>query len=71
MRIAVMGSGGFGGYFGALLARGGADVRFIARGAHLEAMQQEGLRVEGGPGPFHLERVRATDDPRRSGRSIL
>jgi 2-dehydropantoate 2-reductase len=67
MRIAVMGSGGFGGYFGPLLARGGADVRFIARGAHLEAMQQEGLRVEGGPGPFHLEHVRATDDPREIG----
>lgn len=63
MRIAVMGSGGFGGYFGALLARGGADVTFIARGAHLEAMQREGLGVEGGPAPFHLEQVQATGDP--------
>ena len=63
MRIAVVGSGGLGGYFGALLAKGGADVRFIARGAHLEAMQADGLRVDGGPDPFHLERVRATDDP--------
>jgi 2-dehydropantoate 2-reductase len=67
MRIAVMGSGGFGGYFGGLLARSGADVTFIARGAHLEAMQREGLRVEGGPAPFHLERVRATDDPQEIG----
>jgi 2-dehydropantoate 2-reductase len=67
MRIAVMGSGGFGGYFGALLARGGADVEFIARGAHLETMQREGLRVEGGPEPFHLEQIRATDDPREIG----
>lgn len=63
MRVAVMGSGGLGGYFGALLAKGGTDVSFIARGAHLEAMQRDGLRVEGGPEPFHLECVRATDDP--------
>ena len=67
MRIAVMGSGGFGGYFGALLARGGADVTFMARGAHLEAMQRDGLGVEGGPAPFHLERVQATGDPQEIG----
>jgi 2-dehydropantoate 2-reductase len=58
-----MGSGGLGGYFGALLARGGAEVSFIARGAHLEAMRKRGLRVEGGPDPFELEHVVATDDP--------
>jgi 2-dehydropantoate 2-reductase len=63
MRVAVMGSGGLGGYFGALLARGGADVRFVARGAHLEAMQRDGLRIEGGPDQFQLVHVRATDDP--------
>lgn len=63
MRIAVMGSGGLGGYFGALLARGGADVAFIARGAHLEAMRKRGLRIDGGPEPFHLEAVLATDEP--------
>jgi 2-dehydropantoate 2-reductase len=63
MRVAVMGSGGLGGYFGALLAKGGTDVSFIARGAHLEAMQRDGLRVEDGPEPFHLECVRASDDP--------
>ena len=63
MRIAVMGSGGLGGYFGALLARGGSEVSFIARGAHLEAMKEGGLRVEGGPDPFYLEHVRVTDDP--------
>jgi 2-dehydropantoate 2-reductase len=45
MRIAVLGSGGIGGYYGALLAKGGHDVAFIARGAHLEAMQQRGLTV--------------------------
>jgi 2-dehydropantoate 2-reductase len=39
MRIAVLGSGGIGGYYGALLARAGHEVAFIARGAHLEAIQ--------------------------------
>jgi 2-dehydropantoate 2-reductase len=63
MRIAVMGSGGLGGYFGGLLARGGAEVVFIARGAHLEAMRRDGLRIEGGPDPFRLQHVRATDNP--------
>jgi 2-dehydropantoate 2-reductase len=67
MRVAVMGSGGLGGYFGALLARGGADVSFIARGPHLEAMRRGGLRIEGGSEPFDLEQVHATDDPREVG----
>jgi 2-dehydropantoate 2-reductase len=63
MRVAVMGSGGLGGYFGALLARGGAEVSFIARGTHLELMRQQGLRIEGGPDPFVLDDVRASSDP--------
>ena len=66
LRIAFMGSGGLGGYFGARLAQGGADVRFIARGRHLEAMRREGLRVEG-PEPIHLPRVEATSDPAEVG----
>lgn len=45
MRLAVLGSGGIGGYYGALLAKGGHDVAFIARGAHLEALQQRGFTV--------------------------
>jgi 2-dehydropantoate 2-reductase len=45
MRIAVLGSGGIGGYYGALLAKAGEDVLFIARGAHLEAMQRRGLTL--------------------------
>jgi 2-dehydropantoate 2-reductase len=67
MRVAVMGSGGLGGYFGARLAKGGADVSFIARGEHLEAMRRGGLRIDGGPDPFHLAHVRATDDPAEIG----
>src|SRR3954453_19119139 len=66
MRIAVMGSGGLGGYFGARLAAGGAAVHFIARGKHLQAMRGEGLRVEG-PEPLHIARVSATDDPSQVG----
>jgi 2-dehydropantoate 2-reductase len=62
MRIAVMGSGGLGGYFGARLCSGGAEVHFIARGRHLQAMRGEGLRIEG-PDAVHIPRVNATDDP--------
>ena len=46
MKAAVMGAGGVGGYFGGLLARAGHEVTFIARGAHLEAIKENGLRVE-------------------------
>jgi 2-dehydropantoate 2-reductase len=63
MKIAIMGSGGVGGYFGARLAAGGADVHFVARGPHLEAMRRQGLTIEGGPSPLHLADVRATSDP--------
>jgi 2-dehydropantoate 2-reductase len=62
MRIAFMGSGGLGGYFGARLCNGGAEVHFIARGRHLEAMRNDGLRIEG-PEAIHIPRVNATDDP--------
>jgi len=63
MRIAVMGSGGVGGGFGAALAKAGADVTFIARGAHLAAMKGQGLKIEGGRGETHLVPTQATDDP--------
>lgn len=66
MRIAIMGSGGLGGYFGARLAQGGADVHFIARGRHLQAMRSEGLRIAG-PEPLHVRKVQATDQPSEVG----
>ena len=67
MRIAIMGSGGLGGYFGAKLVQGGAaDVHFVARGRHLEAMRGDGLRIEG-PEPLHVTGLSATDDPREIG----
>lgn len=67
MRIAVVGAGGVGGGFGAALAHAGADVTFIARGAHLAAMQSEGLKVQGGRGESHLVPTKATDDPAHVG----
>ena len=63
MRIAVIGAGGVGGYFGAKLAQAGHDVAFVARGAHLAAMRAGGLRVESAAGDIVLPQVRATDDP--------
>lgn len=45
MRFAVIGAGGVGGFFGAMLVAGGEDVMFTARGSHLEAMRSDGLRV--------------------------
>jgi len=66
MRIAFMGAGGLGGYFGAKLCQGGTEVHFIARGNHLRALQSDGLRIEG-PEPMHIERVNATDDPAQVG----
>jgi 2-dehydropantoate 2-reductase len=62
LKIAIMGSGGIGGYYGARLQQGGADVTFIARGEHLKAMQQNGLALEGDRA-IHLPKVKATDDP--------
>ncbi|MGB6753814.1 MAG: 2-dehydropantoate 2-reductase [Xanthobacteraceae bacterium] len=67
MRIAIMGSGGVGGYFGAGLANGGAEVTFIARGAHLAAMRANGLAIDSAHEPLHLPKVNATDDPRSIG----
>lgn len=63
MRIAVIGAGGVGGYFGAKLARAGNDVAFVARGAQLAALRERGLRVESAGGDIALSRVAATDDP--------
>ena len=63
MRIAVVGAGGVGGGFGAALAKAGADVTFIARGAHLAAMKSQGLKIQSPRGDTHLVPTKATDDP--------
>lgn len=62
MRIAILGSGAVGGYFGAKLARAGHDVTFLARGAHLRAIRERGLLVWSPLGDF-VARGAATDDP--------
>lgn len=63
MRIATIGAGGVGGYFGGRLAAAGEDVTFIARGAHLDALRSGGLRLESPKGDLHLTSVAATDSP--------
>ncbi len=67
MRIAVVGAGGVGGGYGAALAQAGADVTFIARGAHLAAMKKDGLRVESVRGNSHLQPTQATEHPAEVG----
>jgi 2-dehydropantoate 2-reductase len=67
MRIAVVGAGGVGGYFGGRLAQAGIDTTFIARGATLDALRTRGLRVDSIHGDFVIERPQATDDPRTVG----
>jgi 2-dehydropantoate 2-reductase len=61
IRIAVLGAGGVGGYFGGRLAAAGHEVTFIARGEHLAALRRDGLAVESVTGDFVVETVRATD----------
>src|SRR4051794_39421318 len=63
MRIAIMGTGGVGGFFGAKLAQGGHDVAFVARGRHLAALREHGLRVRSATGDMHVAQPRVTDDP--------
>jgi len=63
MRVAIVGAGGVGGYLGARLAESGQDVTFIARGRHLAAMREHGLRLESALGDAVIEPITASDDP--------
>jgi 2-dehydropantoate 2-reductase len=67
MRIAAMAAGAVGGYFGARLAAAGHDVNFIARGAQLEAIRKNGLKIESALGDLHLKDAKVTDDPAKVG----
>lgn len=67
MRVAIFGTGGAGGYFGAQLVRAGEDVTFIARGEHLRAIRQDGLRVETPGEDILIHPAQATDDPAQVG----
>ena len=72
MKIAVMGSGGVGGFYGGRLANAGCDVTFVARGAHLAAMRKDGLTIENEPqGDIRLSKVNVTDDPATIGQVDL
>ena len=64
MKIAIIGSGGVGGFYGGRLANIGCDVNFVARGAHLAAIREHGLKIENKTqGDIHLPQVKVTDDP--------
>jgi 2-dehydropantoate 2-reductase len=67
MKIAIMGTGGVGGYYGGLLAQSGQDVTFVARGAHLTAIRGKGLQVKSILGDFVVSPAKATDNPAEIG----
>jgi 2-dehydropantoate 2-reductase len=67
MRILVMGAGGVGGYYGAMLAHAGNDVTFVARGAHLAAMREKGLELRSQGQTVRIAPARAVGDPAEVG----
>jgi len=67
MKIVIFGTGGVGGYYGALLARQGHSVTFVARGAHLQAIRQRGLQIKSVHGDFLIFPAQATDSPAEIG----
>ncbi len=71
MKIAIIGTGGVGGYFGAKLAQAGFDVTFLARGEHLKAIRKNGLTVHSILGDFHLNNLKTTDTISEIGPSDL
>ena len=66
MKVAVMGAGAVGGYFGGVLAKSGADITLIARGKHLEIMKEKGLLVKSYKGDFKVD-IKAASDPKEVG----
>jgi 2-dehydropantoate 2-reductase len=71
MKIAIIGTGGVGGYFGAKMAKAGFDVTFVARGEHLKAMQEKGLTVKSMVGDFKVDKVKVTDSIQKLGEQDL
>lgn len=67
MRVAVMAAGAVGGYYGGRLAAAGHEVTFIARGAHRDAIQRNGLKIESTLGDLHLKDVKVIDEPKEVG----
>src|ERR1700737_1147726 len=70
MKIVMMGSGGVGGYYGARLQQPGPEVAFVARGAHAQAMRNNGLWIRSELGDAHLT-VRVLEDPAQAGAADL
>jgi 2-dehydropantoate 2-reductase len=70
-KVAVVGAGGVGGYFGGKIAASGADTTFVVRGRTLEALNARGLRVESINGDFAIDRVKATDRPAETVDAVL
>ena len=70
-RIVVVGAGAVGGYYGACLARRAHDVTFVARGANLDALRANGMRITGAMGSFDVPSVSATNDPATIGTADL
>ena len=68
MRILIYGAGGAGGFFGAQLARAGEEVIFLARGAHLQAIKRDGLRIDMPEGEIVIQPAQATDNPADAGK---
>jgi 2-dehydropantoate 2-reductase len=66
MKIGIMGTGGIGGYFGGLLARGGQDIHFVARGKHRQAILEEGLQIVSSQGSFRVM-IHVTSEPHEIG----
>ena len=71
MKIAIIGTGGVGGYFGAKLSQAGNDVTFLARGEHLKTIQTKGLIVKSILGDFKVEPAKVTDNIKEIGTSDL
>lgn len=71
MKVAVIGTGGIGGYFGGKIAKAGFDVTFLARGKHLKALQENGLTVKSILGDFHINSVKATENIQDIGKCDL
>lgn len=67
MRIAIFGAGGIGGYLGGRLPQAGEEVVLIARGEHLQAIRDHGLRVDSVNGDFVATSALATDNPTEAG----
>lgn len=67
MRVAVMAAGALGAYFGGRLAEAGHEVHFIARGAHKDAIERSGLKVESPVGDILIKPANVTDDPAKVG----